>query len=227
MLDFLKLRPSAPTAAAIAEAAERAQVAHADAQHRLEAARQQRDALLLDGEPAALTAAEKALTVAREDVERAEAIVAQLETRRAAATRSEAIGRVTAAGDARITADAELRRWWEKNAPGLRRILQEGHRLSTAAQAAADHLNNRKMHLGHEYPDAELPDFRIDFGEHNEWHETVAKLIQHGVSAPRPTPQLGEPVADEPERPNTGPGTAVIGVPVSRNAGTLAMTYPA
>jgi hypothetical protein len=226
MLDFLKLRPSAPTSEALAEALDRAKAAEGEARQAERDALERRDALLLDGDASQLTAAEKALVTARENIERTAAILRQLETRHAAALRSEMIGRADAATQAAEAADAELRRWWEKNEATLRRILSEGHRLTVAANNAYHDKRSRRMFAEHAYPDAEFQEVQQSPRDHRDWPDTIARLIEQGVSKPREAavPVISEAVADEPAR-STIPGSLAMGIPTSQRGGALAMTY--
>jgi len=223
MMDFLKLRPSAPTAAALAEALDRAKAAETETRHAEKAARDKRDALLLDGEPAQLTAAEKALVTTREDIERAGAIVSALEARHVSAMRAETIGKADAAMQSADAADAELRRWWEKNETSLRRILIEGHRLTLAVSGARFAAEGQRRLVTQTYPDAEFAEGQQSPRDHMDWPETIARLIQHGVSKPRET--VNVPAMEAPTDLATGPGALAQGIPASQGGGALASTY--
>jgi hypothetical protein len=226
MLDFLKLRPSAPTSEALAEALDRAKAAEGEARQAEKDARERRDALLLDGDASQLTAAEKALVTARENIERTTAILRQLEVRHAAALRSEMIGRADAATQAAEAADADLRRWWEKNETSLRRILSEGHRLTVAANSAFHDKERRRMIASQAYPDAEFKEAQQSPRDHRDWPDTIARLIEQGISKPREIPAavIHEAVEDKPAS-STAPGSLAMGIPASQGGNALALKY--
>jgi hypothetical protein len=226
MMDFLKLRPATNTAASIEEALERAKAAQVEALQRVDTAKLRRDELLLDGEAGPLAAAEKALVTARDDIDRAQAMVTALEARHATAKRSETIGRVDAAGSAYVAADAELRRWWEKNETSLRRILSEGHRLTVALSSSSHELNRQKTIVGQTYPDAEFAEVHVLYGEHRDWPQALARLIEHGVAPPKvaaPAP-VEEAMAEVPTVP-AGPGSLAMGLHADRDTGALTVRY--
>jgi hypothetical protein len=224
MLDFLKFRPAADTCDAIAEALERARAAPVEAQQRAERARAVRDSLLLDSDAAALAAAEKVLVIAREDIDRAGAIVAQLEARYVAAKRAERLSKADDASKAAAAAEADLRKWWEKNEAGLRRILTEGHRHAVAF-AAADQMRGHHERIAQsEYPDAEFTDRRHPMSDHREWPKLIGDLIQHGVVAPKPPSVPEAPALEEESRRNAGVGVLMRGFDAPAGAGALAFT---
>ena len=115
MLDFLKLRPADNTAAGIAAALERANAARIAAQATITEAKQKRDALLLDGQPAQMTAAEKTLAAAREEAERIDALVEQLAARLPAAQRADALAKMDAKLSEMRNAAKAMETWWSKN----------------------------------------------------------------------------------------------------------------
>jgi hypothetical protein len=228
MMDFLKLRPSANTAASIEEALERAKAAQVEALQRVETAKQRRDELLLDGEAGPLATAEKALVTARDDIDRTQAMVTALEARHATAKRTETIGRVDAAGSAYVAADAELRRWWEKNETSLRRILSEGHRLTVALSSSSHELSRQRTIVGHDYPDAEFAEVHVLYGEHRDWPQTLARLIERGVASPKAAAPAAVEEAVEEVRPlPAGPGSLAMGLPDDRKGGALTVRYGA
>jgi hypothetical protein len=226
MLDFLKLRPSAPTSEALAEALDRAKAAEGEARQAERDALEKRDALLLDGDASQLSAAEKALVTARENIERTTAILRQLEVRHAAALRSEMIGRADAATQAAEAADAELRRWWEKNEASLRRILSEGHRLTVAVNSAYHDKERSRLIASQAYPDAKFQEAQQAPRDHRDWPDTIARLIGQGISKPREIPAavIHEAVEDKPTG-TTAPGSLAMGIHASQGGSTLAMTY--
>ncbi|MBP0493985.1 hypothetical protein [Roseomonas indoligenes] len=225
MLDFLKLRPATNTSADIAEALERARTAAAETAPRIEAARKRRDDLLLDGDDKAITAAEKALADAREDVERTHSVVSRLEERYATAVRAERIGRADTAAKVAEAADTELQRWWSKNEAGLRRILAEGHRLSVAmTDAAMTAQMQARLALG-EYPDAELGHGAVGYGEHREWPKAIAALIEHGVQLPRAAAPATPAEETTDTTGPTGPGGLAMGIQSVAGSGSQIMTY--
>jgi hypothetical protein len=153
-MDLMSLRPTTQTAAAIAEALTRAEAMRGTALQRTAAAKATRDEMLLDGDAKQLAAAEKALTEARGDGERVEAIASELTTRLTATRKAEAVGRVeTALLETRATSAARLA-WWVENRPTLHAVLSEGSALHDAAERARKNLAESQRDAVLAYDDA-------------------------------------------------------------------------
>lgn len=137
---ILGLRPTDGTSTAIAAAIGRTREAQTDADARVLAARQERDAALLDADPKALAALERKLTEARdgatETAERVAAVLAQLEARLITTKQAETLATVAAAKRLCETAGSGLAEWWATAQPKLAAILRQGEELDTAATAA-------------------------------------------------------------------------------------------
>ncbi|MCK8786739.1 hypothetical protein M0638_20415 [Roseomonas sp. NAR14] len=155
-MDLSTLRPAANTAAAIADSLTRAEAARAEAQIGVTEAKRRRDALLLDGTPAQLAAADKALVAARELAERVEAVIEQLHARRADAEKSEAIGQHEAALRAYEKADAARAEWWRRTAPKLQALIRDGAAQREEVSRLADAWARSQECMERHHPEAEL-----------------------------------------------------------------------
>jgi len=125
-LDFAAFRPADNTAPSIGAAITRAEAALVASGSRAAEAKEHRDALLLEGSPDTLAAAEGALAQARGDAERIEAILPGLRDRLTAARAIEADAEVN---EARIRAEAAVAAWNTRRAELLGLILSGANDL--------------------------------------------------------------------------------------------------
>ena len=135
--DIFKLRPTSSTSEAIQAALDKVAAAETEQAAQLRQAREERDRLLLDGTPAALTKAQAAVAAAVEPAEQTATMRQQLEQRLAAALETEKVTAVEiAASEASATAEA-LSAWWIKTRKKLAVDLAEGMRLKRIASDAS------------------------------------------------------------------------------------------
>ncbi|WP_159993749.1 hypothetical protein [Roseomonas sp. 18066] len=128
----------------------------------LEAAKQRRDDLLIDGTANELGAAEADLAKLRGDAERLEAITTNLTTRLCTAKRVTALGQAAEAAKALTDADAELAAWWRRDGIKIKRLVADGVKLKKTVENAAMDYQFISQQAGNRYPDAELAAPKFD-----------------------------------------------------------------
>ena len=153
-LDFTVFRPAEETAVGVATALARVEEALAASGPRVTLAKEQRDALLLEGTPDALAAAEADLAQVRGDAERLEAILPGLRGRLTAARAIEADAAVQ---EARIRAEAAVAAWNTRRAELFATILDgaedlkrlHGEFRAADADYAAAAMRERELRQGY------------------------------------------------------------------------------
>ncbi|WP_458094741.1 hypothetical protein [Roseomonas sp. WA12] len=154
-MDLTTLRPADTSSAAIMEALARSQAMQDTAQTQVTSAKAARDGLLLDGDAQQLSVAEKALTEARGDCERVEAIVTELGHRLVASQRAEVFGKLSDALDRTRTAKAARLAWWRKNGPKMQAMLREVSTLHEQAERGTGEVRETQRLALSRYEDAE------------------------------------------------------------------------
>ncbi len=177
IFDIFTLRPTEQTAAGISDALARAVAADAQQAAMLQQALEQRDALLLDGTPSALKAAEATLAAAREPAERVATIKRQLEQRLKEATERETMA---AAEAARVEVEEALRvraEWWLARRERLASEFAEGIKLSDDVGSATWRWQNATRIAAERYPGVTFAHPAVHPNDPGNWQYDVGSAL--------------------------------------------------
>ncbi len=152
-MDLTPYRPRDATSAAVRDAIAATRAATAPCLARVDEAKEQRDALLLDGTPKQVDAATTTLRAVHDEAEQLEAISDQLEARLAVALKEETCNAVVAALAKVGAGNERANTFWATHGPTLTALMTESDQIARELLSAWYLVKSTRKRASEKYGD--------------------------------------------------------------------------